>query len=266
MSLMHRLTQIGFTEYEARIYLALLQDNPATGYQLSKRSGVPRSMAYEALGRLDTRGAVLQTSDGKSTRYRPLPPQMLLARERAEHNKRIDALVQGLDELYQASDGDQIWSISGREAVLAYAAQQIQSAEVELMLVLDDLALNELDGQIGAAHARGIRLRTLLTGEGNLEYGEIAHHPPLESELQELTDSLVVVVDAREVLISGGGPRFSATITNNRNVVLIARQFVWMELFAQRAAAILGPEVVGKLIQAGPLRESAGHKIAGKVG
>ncbi len=266
MSLIQRLTQIGFTEYEARIYLALLQENPATGYQLSKLSGVPRSMAYEALGRLDTRGAVLQTSDGKSTRYRPLPPQMLLARERAEHNKRIDALVQGLEELFQAREGDQIWSITGREAVLAYAAQQIQSAERELMLVLDDLALHELEGYIGAAHARGIRLRTLLTGEGMLEYGETAHHPPLESELQELTDSLVVVLDAAEVLISGGGPLFSATITNNRNVVLIARQFVWMELFAQRAAAILGPEAVEELIKEQPQRGPGGQKIGKKAG
>lgn len=49
------LTRIGFTEYEAKVYLALLRENPATGYQLSKSSGVPRSMVYEALGRLHVR-------------------------------------------------------------------------------------------------------------------------------------------------------------------------------------------------------------------
>ena len=46
------LTQIGFSEYEAKVYLALLHESPGTGYQLSKKSGVPRSMVYEALGRL----------------------------------------------------------------------------------------------------------------------------------------------------------------------------------------------------------------------
>lgn len=264
MSLLQQLTQLGFTEYEARIYLALLQEYPATGYQLSKRSGVPRSMAYQALGRLDTRGAVLQTRDGKATRYRPLPPQMLLARERAEHNKRIDALVQGLEEVFQAREGDQIWTITGREAVLAYAAQQIQSAQRELMLVLDDPSLQDLESYIGEAHGRGIRIRTLLTGEGRLDFGETAHHPPLESELQELTDSLVVVLDGTEALISGGGPRFSATITNNHNVVLITRQFIWMELFAQRAAAILGTEALEELIKEQPQRGKVDSASEGK--
>jgi Cd2+/Zn2+-exporting ATPase len=266
MGLTESLTQIGFTEYEARIYLALLQGNPATGYQLSKRSGVPRSMAYEALGRLDTRGAVLQTRDGKSTRYRPLPPEMLLARERAAHNRRIDELVQGLEDLYLSSEGDQLWSLTGREAVMAYATQQIQSAERELMLVLDDLALQSLGDHIGEAHDRGIRIHALLTGEGKLEVGESAHHPPLESELQELTEGLVVVKDAAEALISGADPNLTATITSNRNVVLIARQFVWMELFAQRVAAVLGSDVVERLIQDEPPRPKAAGRKKGEAG
>ena len=33
-------------------HLALLGENPATGYQVSKKAGIPRSMVYEALGRL----------------------------------------------------------------------------------------------------------------------------------------------------------------------------------------------------------------------
>ena len=68
------LSDLGFTEYEARIYLALLKENPANGYQLSKRTGVPRSMVYEALGRLHARGAVLKSGGARSTIYRPLSP------------------------------------------------------------------------------------------------------------------------------------------------------------------------------------------------
>jgi Cd2+/Zn2+-exporting ATPase len=57
MELLDDLNALGFTEYEAKVYLALLKDHPATGYQLSKQAGIPRSMVYEALGRLDVRGA-----------------------------------------------------------------------------------------------------------------------------------------------------------------------------------------------------------------
>ncbi|MEJ2150164.1 MAG: helix-turn-helix domain-containing protein, partial [Chloroflexota bacterium] len=57
MDLLTKLVAVGFTEYEAKVYVALLQEYPATGYQISKKSGVPRSMVYEALGRLHARGA-----------------------------------------------------------------------------------------------------------------------------------------------------------------------------------------------------------------
>jgi sugar-specific transcriptional regulator TrmB len=248
MDLVQELAGLGFTEYEARIYLALLQESPASGYQLSKRSGVPRSMAYETLGRLDARGVVLQSNDGSTTRYRPLPPEALLERERSQHNQRIETLSRGLGRLYQAAEGDQLWSIAGREAVLAYARGQLESARNELMLVLNDDALVELSPAIEAACENDVRVRALLTGEKMLNCGEAAHHPPLESELQELNDSLVVVVDGREVLIAGGGPQFAATITNNRDLVLIARQFVWMELFAQRVYSSLDEEALQALV------------------
>jgi hypothetical protein len=35
------LQQLGFSEYEARAYLALLQQNPLNGYELAKVSGLP---------------------------------------------------------------------------------------------------------------------------------------------------------------------------------------------------------------------------------
>jgi Cd2+/Zn2+-exporting ATPase len=38
-----------------------------------------------------------------------------------------------------------------------------------------------------------------------------------------------------------------ATVTKNPDLVLIARQFVWMELFTQRIYAKLGPELLSRL-------------------
>ena len=78
MELLNELTRIGFTEYEAKVYLALLEEHPATGYQLSKSAGIPRSMVYEALGRLECRGAVYKSEEEKSSLYRPVPPDELL--------------------------------------------------------------------------------------------------------------------------------------------------------------------------------------------
>ena len=247
MSLLTDLADIGFTEYEAKVYMALLRESPATGYQLSKKAGVPRSMVYEALGRLSTRGAVLKTGESRAVLYRPLPPDALLARYEQEQYRLVQNLRSGLRKLYEALDEDLFWSISGRNSVLSYAAQMLQGARKEALLVVNDQDLDTLRVEIVSACERGVSVSALLTGAGDLPCGRVAHHPPRESELQELADDLVLVIDNHEALIANADQDITATITRNRNMVLIARQFVWMELFTQRVYARLGPKLLAQL-------------------
>ena len=245
--LMEGLVTAGFTEYEAKTYLSLLRDYPATGYHLSKESGVPRSMVYEALGRLHARGAVLESTDGRVTQYRPLPPDVLLDQHEQEHRRLISALRQGLCKLYTAQEDDRVWSIGRRRSVLSYAAQMISQAQSEIYLVLTDPDIEELYKYIRGACDRGVKVSALLTGEAELDCGQIARHSRRESELQELTGTLIVVIDRQEALIAQSDEETRATITRNPNLVLIARQFVWMELFAQRIYGRLGPDLLANL-------------------
>lgn len=247
MDLLAALNQIGFTEYEAKVYLALLSEFPATGYQISKNSSVPRSMVYETLSRLHVRGAVMETVEERASLYRPVPPDVLLDRHQKELEMLISGLRGGLEKLYTDRDDNSIWSISGRSTVLAYARQMMQSAQHELYLVLADSEVDALRDAIGAASERGVRVNTLLTGHADLVYGEVLRHPPLESQLQGLTNIVLVVSDSSEVLIANQGPEISATITRNPNLLLIARQFVWMEMFTQRVYARLDSELLERL-------------------
>lgn len=249
MDLLTKLTELGFTEYEAKVYLALLDDYPASGYQISKAAGVPRSMVYEALGRLKQRGAVLETPDERATLYRPLPPDVLLDNHQQAQQRLVEELRAGLAGLYQSRDEDRVWSIRGRDALLSYARDLIGQAQREVYLVLDDPDVEALRVTVCAAHERGVEISAVLTGEALLACGEIVRHPPLESQLHELSGTLVVVVDGQEALVAaGGGEReMTATVTRNRNLVLIVRQFVWMELFAQRIFTRMGGELLARL-------------------
>lgn len=247
MDLRAQLTEIGFTEYEARVYLALLAEHPATGYQISKSSGVPRSMVYDALRRLHRRGAVLESVEGRATLYRPLDPQLLLDRYVQEQRRLVEDLRAGLRRLVSEPEGERAWALVGRPTVLAYACQMLQGAQDEAYLVLGDDDLEDLRQEIVAAADRGVQVSALLTGEGGLPCGHVLRHPPLESELQGLTRTLLIVVDNQEALIASTNHESAATITRNPNLVLIARQFVWMELFTQRVNARLGPDLLNRL-------------------
>lgn len=248
MDNLKHLMAIGFTEYEARVYTALLRESPATGYQISKSSGVPRSMVYEALGRLEGRGAVLKTESRRATLYRPVPPDTLLDRYVRDQSERVQHLREGLGTLFQAREEEHYWTMRGRDSVLAYAAQLIEAARDEIQLVLSDRDLEALRSHVEEACERGVQVRALLTGEGSLDCGQVARHPPRESELQQLTNMLVAVTDRHQVLIaSQTDVEMTATYTTNANLVLIAHQFVWMELFAQRVYASMGPELLARL-------------------
>ncbi len=244
------LMAIGFTEYEAKVYVALLGANPATGYQLSKDAGIPRSMVYEALGRLHARGAVLKTGDQRATLYRPVPPDLLLDRHAQEQARLTRNLRARLNALYTAENEEHLWALSGQSAVLAYAVQMLQEAQTELLLVLPDAILDVLRGEVQAACERRVEVSTLLTGAGDLQSGQVARHPPLESELQDLTTMFLLVADAKKCLIATVGPDLTATLATNRHLVLIARQFVWMELFTQRFYHKPGPDGAAALVAA----------------
>jgi Cd2+/Zn2+-exporting ATPase len=125
----------------------------------------------------------------------------------------------------------------------------IQEASNDIYMVLTDRDLEVLHDDIQKASERGSQVNTLLTGQSELEFGRVARHPPLESEMQELTSTLLVAVDQGEVLIAGVGGRqeMRATVTRNADLALVARQFVWMELFTQRIYARMGEDLMERL-------------------
>lgn len=246
MDLLADLTRIGFTEYEAKVYLALLSDSPATGYQLSKVSGVPRSMVYDALSRLHKRGAVLESVEDRSSVYRPLSPELLLERHYEEQLQLMEGLRDGLLKLYVAPTEERDWSLSGRRSIVAYAVQMIENAKKEVYLVLTDDDVAALEKTIWDTCNKGVGVHALITGESAVDCAEVAYHPPLESELHGLTGMLLVVADGAEALIAGKDQEL-ATITRNPHLVGIARQFVWMEFFTQRIYNRLGSDLLDRL-------------------
>jgi len=239
---------LGFTETEAKIYLALLTTHPANGYQLSKKTGVPRSMVYEALGRLTLRGAVLKTGEDRSTVYRPVPPNILLERLEQDYSQLTRGLQVRLLELFTIKNEELLWSINGASSVYSYAMQMIIESKNEILLVIDDSSLDRLGATINQiCNDNKVHVKALLTGEGTLDCAQIVRHPPLESELQGILNMLVLVVDYQECLIANTKFEIEATITKNPNLVFIARQFIWMELFAQRIYKQFGSDLIERL-------------------
>src|SRR5436305_1954137 len=98
------LQQLGFSEYEARAYLALLQRNPVNGYELAKTSGLPRANIYAVLQKLEERGAIVRFEMPNGTRYAPIAPTELTKRAATRFQHTLNAVQQALADLATPAD------------------------------------------------------------------------------------------------------------------------------------------------------------------
>jgi HTH-type transcriptional regulator, sugar sensing transcriptional regulator len=219
--LVERLAVVGFTEYEAKVYVALQGSSPATGYQIAKDSGVPRSMIYEVLDKLTARGAVVIQSFGDMVRYAPVPPDLVLDRMRHEFEDTLDHLTEGFKQLAAtpATPGH-TWSIEGRDNVLARAREMIERAASEVAVAVgDDDELDALSVWLQRARARKVALTVVSPVPYDLESVPLLVHPQGQQLRHAIGHGLTLIVDGSEALIGETDRSQSAIWTTNSYAV-----------------------------------------------
>lgn len=238
-----KLVQIGFSEYEAKTYLALLRQSPATGYQLSKLSGVPRSMIYEVLGKLTMRGAAMTLRRGGATQYAPIPADEFLDQLLEEQARLIATLKDDLAHLVAAPNLEYVWNIEGHENILAKAEEMIAQAHSRIYLALLPETLPGLDPALRAAIRHGVRVVIYSTGEIELPGGQVVVAPMSEEALSQAGGlGLILVIDGKEVLIGEWLTKTQARAswTSSPLLVFIAEHHLRTDLYLPQILALLG--------------------------
>ncbi|HHJ53306.1 MAG TPA: TrmB family transcriptional regulator, partial [Caldithrix abyssi] len=150
------LRTLGFTQYEAQVYVALLQQANVTGYELAKLSGVPASKIYSTLNKLIDREIIL-VIDGEPKKYVPIPPSEILKRFKENFLQTVDDLHPRLEQLYvqDVRAANYIWNLSGRSAIMRKVCDFVKEAKEQLYLSVWDEELDGLTGELQQAHKRG---------------------------------------------------------------------------------------------------------------
>lgn len=89
--MIHRLTELGLTQYEAKAYLALIRRESSTAAQVSRLAGVPRQRIYDVLGALVERG-LASSRPGRVVKYAATDPEIAIERLVGEHRRRLGEL------------------------------------------------------------------------------------------------------------------------------------------------------------------------------
>jgi HTH-type transcriptional regulator, sugar sensing transcriptional regulator len=224
--LIQRLQALGFSQYEARAYCALLQKAPANGHEVSKTAGIPTSKIYETLERLHQKGAVL-VQRSEPTLWAPVPHRDLLARLRQQMESTFSAVEQGLAQLGYEQDTALTWSLVGHGHVVDSMRRAIDRARERLAAAIPATELAELAAPLRAAAKRGVAI-DLVTDDGatlDLPNGErlrVRKRPHGEADGSQL--ALVVGDGAEIVLADLGRDRPEGMWTHHPAVALLAAE------------------------------------------
>lgn len=239
----HKLVKIGFSEYEAKAYIALLRESPVTGYQLAKHSGVPRSMIYEVLGKLIARGAAMTLRRGDSIQYAPVPAEEFLDQLHREHEELIFSLKDDLAALTCAPDLEYVWHIEGYENIIAKAEEMIRQAKTHIYLALLPATFPDLQLALGEAIRRGVKVVVYAPRELDLPGSQVVI-APVSEEARDRVEGLmlILVIDGEEVLIGEWltATQARASWTSSPLLVFIAEHHLRTDPYLPQILACLG--------------------------
>lgn len=139
------LQQLGLKEYEARCFVGLSRVSSGTAKQLSEMTEVPRTRVYDAIRMLEAQGLV-EIQHSSPQRFRAVSIDEATETLHDQYEDRVQRLHNALEavevvETEETSDLQEVWSMSGRQAIENRTADLIRGATDEIVLVIGDESL-----------------------------------------------------------------------------------------------------------------------------
>lgn len=243
--LLNKLKDLGFNTYEAKVYLSLLKHHPATGYEVSKESGVPQARAYDTLKVLESRRIVVSTGN-KPTTYIPINPDELLERSERSYLSSLEYLRENLPNI--APDFvEPVLNLRGSKGIFEYAIDIINSSEKEIFIEAWSADLNMLKEALKNANDKGVDIKLVGYDNAKLEFGNVYQHGLGQKIEKELGGRwLILTVDNKHGVagtVSDVDKVPQAVCTRHPGIVLIMKEVIVHDIYLLEVEKHLGEEM-----------------------
>lgn len=237
--------ELGFTEYEAKVYIALLDHHPAGAYDISQRSSVPHSRVYDIARRLIKKGVALLVGKDPE-RYSPLAPAELIRKLKMDHDRYVEELEIHLDRVAFNSDFDPVWNLSTRDEALNMVRSLIHDSKKKIYIGLWDEELIELLPVFKKAHLKGVEIVFLIYGQAHVDFGKVFYHSTEAiSGIQVLGRTIDCVVDSECCLSGSLGAEQACQVvwTRNRGLVKSIEEYIVHDFYLADINQRFGSEI-----------------------
>ncbi len=250
-NLVSALGELGFSLNESRAYAALLQESPATGYEVGVRAQIPRSAVYGVLRRLERAGAARSIA-GTPERFVPSPPAEVLAVLKKRFAASAEALDEAVRALGSAPPAPEAFTVRDYERVLEEAERLVRSAVSRVVVSGWAREIDALLPELKRAHKRGVYVVVFSHCALGKVPGEVHSYGLAEADLETFwKHRLVVVRDDEETLVGATEKRDGdhAVISGTSAIAEVVTGQVALDitLLAQRTGRNMAP-VMAKML------------------
>lgn len=244
--LLQQFKQIGFTEYEARVYIQLLRQSPATAYEIAKACGVPRPNTYNALESLAKRGTVQPVSKSPM-RYVAAPPDRHLSAIARQTVALCDTIAHELSRLKTPEDDPYVWNVQGETAINRKIAELIAESTHTIWVKASSDFLREHNDALRAAAARGVGMLIVIFGS---DAGEFRFSPNCRVYLHEdsgvrmgTADNLFTLTFDLSQVLTATTDNLAAFYTRNYAIVQMANTLIRHDFYMAEIHKRFGPQI-----------------------
>jgi sugar-specific transcriptional regulator TrmB len=242
-----KFIDVGFSEYEARAYVALLQANPATAYEIARMSGIPTSKIYEVLARLSDKNVVSTTDSKAKKRYIPISPYEFIESRKNRLDTTFDLLKNDLALITIEQDVSIIWNVHDYNYLMEKASRVVLSAQQNVLISGWNEEIEILTECIAEKKREGINIAIVHFGEVKNRIGQIFQHPIEDTIYNEKGGrGLVVVADSKEALI--GTVRHENSVEGawsmNTGFVTLAEDYIKHDIYIMKIVRRFDAELI----------------------
>ena len=226
------LKEFGFSTNAGKAYLSLLKNYPATGYEISTRSGIPRSAVYSVISRLQDHG-LINTSGQEPKRYIPIAPSALLEHLSQSHEARIDDLKSAFDKLDTKEEAFDFWHINGYRNLILKMRDSINSANEKIFLSIWAKDYSGVEKELETAHDRGVEIFMFSFCELPNPVGTVVSYNLDEADLLKIWNPKVILVVDNTISIMGSTldiANSKAIWTRNQAITEIATNHIVLDI------------------------------------
>lgn len=243
-----QLNTLGFTKYEAVAYLLLLEHQPATAYEISKRGALTKGNTYTALESLVAKGAAQPVSDDP-VRYAAVAPETLFRRLSRSMTDLCRDLTGALTRQRRRTT-EHVWTLEGEQRIDDRIRDMLARAKRQIWIKGPDHRLAHYLSAVREAAARGVQILVILFGDERsrdaLKLGARAKvylHEGSGHMLAVGARQFVVTADFSEALVAYFDEPARGVYTRSDSVVFMAETMIRHEVYLAEIMQAYGDEI-----------------------